>query len=505
MTTTIATAPASAPTRSAPTSLRAAAPALIALCLTMLVEMVDNSILTVALPTIGRDLGVGATGLQWIVGAYSLTFGGLLMIGGTLGDTLGRRRMLLWGLAGFGLSSLLVLTAESDWQLIGIRALCGAFAALIAPGTMSLVFRLFDDTALQQRAIGLIVSVAMIGVAVGPALGGLAVEHLPWQVLLVANAPVAALAWWGVRRGIRPDDPADRRQGTPDVPGAALSVATIGLGLFAFTLAVEDGWLAWQTIGTAALALLSGVAFVLREQRAADPMLDLGLFLRRTVRGSAVLQTAVMVAMVGVSFASTQLFQFAWGWSPMVAGLGTLPLVAGMFLSGPLTDLLVARIGQRRTALIGCAALVGSLLLLIVSMSSYPGFAAGLLVLAVGMRMVMTTCAVALIEALPTSHTSLGSALNDTAQELGNAVGVAVIGTVTAAVMGTALPTGQWSSAVTAEFVHSQQIGFAILAALVTIIAIIGGRTLTNSTTTDEHASEEPDEEPSALEPVPAG
>ena len=484
--TTTSPAPVAAPTRSAPTTLLAAAPALLALCLTMLVEMVDNSILTVALPTIGRDLHVGATGLQWIVGAYSLTFGGLLMIGGTLGDTLGRRRMLLWGLAGFGLSSLLVLAAQSDGQLVAIRALCGAFAALIAPGTMSLVFRLFDDPALRRRAIGLIVSVAMVGVAIGPALGGLAVAHLPWQVLLVANAPTAALAWWGVRRGIAPDDPADRRPGRPDLPGAALSVATIAGGLFTFTLAVEVGWLAWQTLGTAAMALLAGACFVRRERHAADPMLDLGLFARPAVRGSALLQTAVMVAMVGVGFASTQLFQYAWGWSPMAAGLGTLPLVAGMFLAGPLTDVLVDRTGHRRTALIGCAALVASLLLLIASMSSYPGFATGLLVLALGMRLVMTTSAVALIEALPTDHTSLGSALNDTAQELGNAVGVAVIGTVTAAVMGTSLPIGRWSEAVTEEFLRSQRIGFAILAGLVTVIAVIGGRTLTNSTTTEE-------------------
>jgi len=486
MTATTAATPRVAPLAPAPTSLRAAAPALFALCLAMLVEMVDNSILTVALPTIGRDLGVGATGLQWIVGAYSLTFGGLLLVGGTLGDKLGRRRVLLWGLAGFGLSSLLVLAADSEWQVIAIRALCGAFAALMAPGTMSLVFRLFEDSTQRGRAIGLIVSVAMIGVAVGPALGGLAVEHVAWQLLLVASAPAAALAWWGVRRGIAPDSPADRRPGGADLRGAALSVGTLTFALFSLTVAVEDGWLAWQTLGMAALAVLMGVGFVRHEGRTADPMLDLRLFARGAVRGSALLQTAVMVAMVGVSFASTQLFQYAWGWSPMAAGLGTLPLIAGMFLGAPLTDALMQRLGHRRTALVGCAALVGSLLLLIASMSSYPGFAAGLLVLGLGMRLVMTTSAVALIEALPSDHTSLGSALNDTAQELGNCVGVAVIGTVTAAVMGATLPVGRWSAAVTEEFLHSQRIGFAILAGIVAIIAVVGGRTLTNSTTTEE-------------------
>lgn len=473
--------------RERPASLWAAAPALFALCLTMLVEMVDNSILTVALPTIGRDLDVGTTGLQWIVGAYSLTFGGLLMIGGTLGDVLGRRRMLLWGLAGFGASSLLVLAAHTTWQVIAVRALCGVFAALIAPGTMSLLFRLFDDETLRRRAIGLIVTVAMAGFAIGPVLGGLAVEHLSWQTLLVINAPVAVIAWWGVHHGIAPDDPAELRSMRPDVPGAVLSVLMISTGLFAFTSAVENGWVAWPTVLAAGVAVAAGSGFVARERRAVDPMLDLALLARPVVRGSALLQTAVMLAMVGVMFAATQLFQFAWGWSPLRSGLATLPMVVGMFAAAPLTDLLVARLGHRRTALTGCAFLVGSLALCLVSLASYPRFAVGMFVMAMGARLVMTTCAVALVESLPEDHTGIGSALNDTSQELGNAVGVAVVGTVTAAVMGSTLPMGTWSRAVVEEFERSQRIGFAILAALVTAIAVIGGRSLTDSRVTEEH------------------
>ncbi|GAA4076556.1 MFS transporter [Nocardioides kongjuensis] len=488
MTATTASPTPTTPRAAKPTTLRAAAPAILALCLTMLVEMVDNSVLSVALPTIGRDLPVGPTGLQWIVGAYSLTFGGLLMVGGTLGDRLGRRRTLLVGIAGFGLASSLVVLATESWQLIGVRALCGVFAALIAPGTMSLVFRLFDDDELRRRAIGLIVSVAMVGVMVGPVLGGLAVSHLPWQALLVVNAPVAAIAFWGVARGIPVDDPAERRTGGADVPGAVLSVAMLGLILFTFTLGVDAGWTAPVTVVTASAALAAGVGFVLRERAAADPMLDLRLLGRRTVRGSAILQTGVMVAMVGVMFAATQLFQFAWGWTPLQAGLGTLPMVAGMFVSGPVTDALVARLGHRATALAGSTSLLVSLAVEYVALGAgYPVFAAGMVLLAVAARMVMTTSAVALIEALPEDHTGIGSALNDTAQEIGNVFGVAVVGTVTAAVMGTMLPSGRWSAAVVEEFLRSQRIGFAILAGLVAVITVVGGRTLTASRSTDEH------------------
>lgn len=477
----------SPPAHSKPTSLRAAAPALIALCLTMLVEMVDNSVLNVALPTIGRDLDAGPTGLQWMVSAYSLTFGGLLMVGGTLGDRLGRRRALLWGLTGFGASSLLVLLVDSTPGLIALRALMGAFAALITPGTMSLVFRLFDDTALRSRAIGLIVSVSMVGFAVGPVLSGLAVEHWPWQALLFVNAPVALVAWLGVRLGIPSDDPADRRTGATDLPGGVFSVTTLGLGLYALTLVVEDGWTSPTTLAVISGAALAAVAFVLRERRATDPMLDLRLLARPEVHGSALLQTAVTVAMVGVVFASTQLFQYAWHWSPVQSGLGSLPMVVGMFAAAPLTDRVVEARGHRQTCVVGIGFVLAALLVMFLGLShGYAAFAAGLFLMAIGMRLVMTTCAIALIDALPEDHTSIGSALNDTAQEVGNALGVAVIGTVMAAVMGSALPQASWSPTVVGEFLHSQHIALGLLAGVVLVFAVIGVRTLTDSRSTEE-------------------
>lgn len=493
--------PASPPTterRPKPTSLLAAAPAIVALCLTMLVEMVDNSILTVALPTIGRDLDVGPTGLQWIIGAYSLTFGGLLLVGGTLGDTIGRRRTLLWGLAGFGLSALLAVFVTQTWQLIALRALCGAFAALIAPLTMSLCFRLFDDPALRRRAIGLIVTVAMIGVIIGPAVGGLAVTHLPWQALLLLNAPAAAIAWLGVWRGFERDDPAELRTGPADVLGGALSVGMLGLGLFSFTLAVDAGWLAPVTLVVATGAVAAAAGFVWRQTHAAEPLLDLRLFGQPTVRGSAILQTASSMAMVAVAFSATQLFQYAWGWSPLQAGLGTLPMVAGMFAAGPLTDLLVERFGQRVAAIIGSLSLLAGLLIVIESLGrGYPLFALGFGLLAGSMRIIMTTCAVALVDALPEQHTSLGSALNDTAQEVGNALGVAVMGTATAAVMGARLPSGAWSITVTLQFLHGQRLGFWILLGVVALVAAFGARTLTDSRSTEEpHEQAEPQPTP---------
>ncbi|SIM74916.1 drug resistance transporter, EmrB/QacA subfamily [Mycobacteroides abscessus subsp. abscessus] len=353
---------------------------------------------------------------------------------------------------------------------------------------MSLIFRLFDDDLLRGKAIGLIMMVSMIGFAVGPTLAGLAVEHLPWQALLVLNAPAALLAWIGVRFGVSADRAEDLRRGGVDVPGGLLSVGALGLTLYTFTAGTEWGWSDACTL----LILVGGLAcllgFLRRERTATDPMLDLRLLGLRTVRGSAILQTSVMIAMVGVMFVSTQLYQYAWGWSAFRAGLANLPFVVGMLFVGPAVDGLVARIGHRRTSLIGLVRALVALVIWIEALTrGYLWCAVGMLIMTAGMRIIMTTGAVALVGALPESHTSIGSALNDTAQELGNAVGVAIVGTVMAAVVGSSLPQGAWDAAMVDGFVHSQQISFAILAGIVLVMGCIGVRTLTDSTQTEEH------------------
>src|ERR1044072_4010361 len=170
-------------------SLRAAAIPLFALCLAFFVEMVDNTLLSIALPPIGRALGSGTTALQWVTGAYSLTFGGLLLTAGSAADRLGRRRVLLVGLAVFGVVSLGVLAVDSTGQLIGLRAILGIAAALMAPITNSLVFRLFDEDVLRRKAFTVMITVGMTGFILGPVLGGTALAHVHWQWLLIVNAP----------------------------------------------------------------------------------------------------------------------------------------------------------------------------------------------------------------------------------------------------------------------------------------------------------------------------
>src|SRR4051812_13190325 len=203
MSSTTLTAPAPAATSERTyTSLRAAWIPLAALCLAFFVEMVDNTLLSIALPTIGRDLGSGTTALQWVTGAYSLTFGGLLLTAGSVADRLGRRRVLLAGLGVFGLLSLCVVFVTTSGELIALRAALGIAAAAMAPITNSLVFRLFDDKALRMRAITVMIVVGMSGFILGPLLGGTALAHVRWEWLLLVNAPIALIACVGVwRRG----------------------------------------------------------------------------------------------------------------------------------------------------------------------------------------------------------------------------------------------------------------------------------------------------------------
>ena len=485
MTTTTTTTPESG-SRTYP-SLRAAWIPLAALCLAFFVEMVDNTLLSIALPTIGRDLGSGTTSLQWVTGAYSLTFGGLLLTAGSLADRFGRRRVLLVGLAAFGLMSLCVVAVDTSGELIALRAALGVAAAAMAPITNSLVFRLFDDQALRMRAMTVMIVVGMSGFILGPVLGGSALAHVRWEWLLVVNAPIALVACLGVWRGVAPDRRADLTDDALDLPGAALSVLTIGLACYAATSGVEHGWLSAGTLASIVGAVLAAVAFVWHERRTASPMLDLGLFTNGTVRGATIAQAGTAIAMTGVMFGLILHFQYAYGWSPMRAGLANLPMIVTMLLATPLSEGLIERWGHRIACLVGAVLLTGALGGMAWGVDhGYVAIAISMVVMTVGLRTVMTICAVALVDAMPSNRTSIGAALNDTAQEVGTSLGTALVGTLIAALVTTELPAGVWSDSLVASFFHGERITYALLAIIVGVIAIGGALTLTNSRTAEE-------------------
>jgi EmrB/QacA subfamily drug resistance transporter len=478
-----------APARTYP-SLRAAWIPMAALCLAFFVEMVDNTLLSIALPTIGRDLGAGTTALQWVTGAYSLTFGGLLLTAGSIADRFGRRRVLDVGLAAFGLISLLVVFVDSAGHLILLRAALGIAAACMAPITNSLVFRLFDDEKVRMRAITVMIVVGMSGFILGPLLGGTALMHVRWEWLLAVNAPIALIAAIGIRLGVPVDDPAGLTRTRLDLPGAFLSVAAIGLAMFTLTSGVDNGWLDPITLTCAVGAVAVVAGFLWRERTAAVPMLDLALFRSGTVRGSAVVQVATSVAMAGVMFGLIMHFQYALGWSPLQAGLANLPMIVAMVGGTPVSEALIKRYGHRVACLIGVGFLViglGGLAWAVGSGLGYLPIAVSMLVLSLGLRTLMTTCAVALMAAVPEDQTSLGAALNDTTQEIGTSLGTALTGTLIAALVTTVLPVGVWPTDLVESFFRGERLTYAVLAVVVAVIGFLGARSLTSSRLADEH------------------
>jgi EmrB/QacA subfamily drug resistance transporter len=486
---TTSTAPTSSHTYP---SLRAAWIPLAALCLAFFVEMVDNTLLSIALPTIGRDLGSGTTSLQWVTGAYSLTFGGLLLTAGSMADRLGRRRVLLVGLAVFGALSLLVVLVTTAGELIALRAALGLAAAAMAPITNSLVFRLFDDQALRMRAMTLMIIVGMSGFVLGPLLGGTVLAHFRWEWLLVVNAPIALIAAIGVRLGVAADRPEDLTQDKLDLPGAVLSISTIGLACWSLTSGVEHGWLSAVTVASFVGAVAAGIAFVRHERRTPAPMLDLTLFSSGTVRGAAIAQIGTSIAMASVMFGLILHFQYAYGWSPVRAGLANLPMIVTMVLATPLSEWLAKQFGHRIACLVGAGLLSGSLAGISWGVDhGYLAIAACLVVMTIGLRTVMTICAVALVDAMPANRTSIGTALNDTAQEVGTSIGTAVVGTLIAVLVTTRLPAGAWSSDLVASFFLGERVTYAILAVVVGLVAAGGALSLTDSRTVEEHAEEE--------------
>jgi EmrB/QacA subfamily drug resistance transporter len=476
-------------------SLSAAWIPLAALCLAFFVEMVDNTLLSIALPTIGRDLGSSTTALQWVTSAYSLTFGGLLLTAGSMADRLGRRRVLLVGLAVFGLLSLGVAAVSNTGELIFLRAALGIAAAAMAPITNSLVFRLFDDKTLRMRAMTVMIIVGMSGFVLGPLLGGTALAHFKWQWLLLVNAPIALIACFGVWRGVAPDRPEDLTKDKLDLPGALLSVTTIGLACYSLTSGVEHGWSAGLTLASIIGSVVAAIAFVWHERRAPEPMLDLSLFSNGTVRGASIAQIGTSIAMATVMFGLILHFQYAYGWSPMRAGLANLPIIVTMLAATPLSEWLAKQFGHRIACLVGAAFLAGSLAGLSWGVDhGYAAIAACMVAMTIGLRTVMTICAIALVDAMPANRTSIGAALNDTAQEVGTSIGTSLIGTMIAALVTTQLPAGTWSTSLVASFFHGERITYAIVAVIVGLVAGGGALALT-----DSHSIEEPAEDVEAL------
>jgi MFS family permease len=452
------------PTIIAAPSLRGSRVALAGLSAVFLFEMLDNSILGVALPTIGRDLHASTLALQWVTGAYSVVFGGLMLALGAVADRYGRRRIMLVGLVLLGLASLATAFVTTAEELVAVRVLTGVAAAMTTPGSMALAFRLFRSDALRVRAMTLISTVGLVGLAIGPTVGGLVLAVAPWQVLLLVNVPIAALAFVGIRSGIEADAPEDLHRDPADVPGAVLGTLTIVLALVAPTFFVDLGAASPLPWVASAAAVLAAVLFVVRERRAEHPLLDLALVARPLVASGLAYKAATGLATAGMGYLVTLQLQLDWGWPPALAAIGMLPQVIVLVAGGSLTNRYVERVGLERAAWTSAVAVVVGLAVYAgLGTLGYVWIAIALALVAAGMRVLGVAAGTNVMRGLPANRTTIGAALVDTSSEVASAVAVAVSGTVLAALFAGSIAAPHWTAVQSGQFETAVHVAGGVL------------------------------------------
>lgn len=401
------------------------------LCLSVLLVVMDNTIVNVALPTISRDLNASTSALQWVVDAYTLVFAGLLLLGGNLGDRLGRRRLLQVGLVLFAASSTAAALARNSGELIAARSAMGVAAALIYPATLAILNNVFTVARERATAIGIWAGVSGLAVAVGPVSGGALLGQFSWSSVFYINVPLA-LGSLIVVRLLLPES-RDPQAGRFDPLGALLSVAGITLLTWAIIEAPGYGWGSDSTLGGLAGAALILVVFSWHQARRPDPMLDVRLFRNPRFSAASGAIALAFFGLFGFIFLITQYFQVVRGYDPLKAGVATLPVAIITGAASPLAVVIMKRIGTKVVVTAGLASMSGGFLVAAVqpTEASYWSYIiATMTLLALGLALTSSPATDAIMGALPPAKAGAGSAVNDTTRQVGGTLGVAIIGTV---------------------------------------------------------------------------
>jgi EmrB/QacA subfamily drug resistance transporter len=442
---------------------------------------VDSSIVNIALPSIGTDLGLSRTALSWVISAYLITSGGLLLLGGRMGDIFGRRRMLLTGVALFTVASAAAGAAPSPGWLLAARAVQGVGGALSAPGTLALLATSFPAGRERNRALSIYSAAAGGGASLGLLIGGALTGWGSWRWVFFVTVPLGVLVLLVAGR-VLPEPP--RHRGRLDVPGAILSTGSMGGLVFGFIHAGTAGWRAPGTIGPFTLALLLMAGFVLLERRHPSPLLPLTLFANR-VRAFALLNVALLpAAMLGTFYLLTQYFQDVLGYRPLEAGLAFLPLTMTMFAVVRLVPRLLTRVGTRPLMIAGAALValgLGRLSLLTPGSSYAGGVLIPLVVIAVGIAFSFMPLNLIILSDVAPTDAGAASGLIQALQWTGSSLGLAVLTTAFAHGSGAAGRTvsDAGAAATQAALVHGITAGFTVatgFALVVLLIAILGIR-----------------------------
>ena len=403
--------------------------ALAALALGTLAIGLDTTVLSVALPTLARDLSASTGDLQWFTTAYLLVLAAALLPAGMLGDRFGRKRMLLGALAVFGGASIACAYAASTGQLIAARAVLGLGAAVIMPLAMAVITVIFEP-AERPRALTVWVTANALGVPLGPLVGGWLLDNFWWGSVFLINVPLIAAGLVAVALWV-PESHGDRARRF-DPAGIVLST----LGLVAFTYGVieigERGWTDARSLATVFGGIAALAAFVAWQRRAKAPLVDLALFRSRAFTWGAILATVASFGMFGLLFALPQFFQAISGQDALGTGLRLLPIIGGLMVGARIAGRLEPRIGAKILVTGGLVLIAGGLLAGVATgpQTGYGYIAAWITLTGVGLGFTMPPAMNAALGALSTERSGVGSGLIQAMRQVGGAVGVAVLGTV---------------------------------------------------------------------------
>jgi EmrB/QacA subfamily drug resistance transporter len=403
---------------------------LVVLCLSLLVLVVDNTVLNLAIPSLIEDLGASPSDIQWIIDAYVLAFAGLLLTAGSLSDRFGRRRFLIIGLSFFGPASLVAVLAAEPWQVILARALMGVGGSIMMPSTLSILMNVFDESE-RRKAMAAWSAVAMGGMIAGPTLGGFLLQHYWWGSVFLLNIPVAAVAIVAAVV-LMPESRSSGRRIDP--VGVVLSI--VGLTGAVYVI-IQREW----NLPVIVVAAVCLVAFVVWERRSEQPMLPLHLFANRNFSGASFSILLMSFGAGAVMLMLTQYLQFVLGYEEIAAGLAMLPYAVAAVACNALGAALGQKVGNR--VLVGGGLLVMAVgFAVIATTTGYGGLLAGLVVMGVGGGLAGPSAYAALMGAIPLDHAGVGSALNDTVQQVGVALSIAILGSVLAGVFTSSMPAG---------------------------------------------------------------
>jgi EmrB/QacA subfamily drug resistance transporter len=449
--------------------------ALAVIAVAQLMIVLDVSVVNIALPDAGTDLGISAANIQWVVTAYTLAFGGLLLLGGRIADFIGRKRAFLIGLAGFAGASALGGVAPNQELLFAARALQGGFAALLAPAALSLLAVTFTDSQERARAFAVFGAISGGGAAIGLILGGVLTEYASWRWTLGINVPIAIVtAGFAVALITESRSTGDRRY---DVPGVLLSALGLVSLVYGFSKAAEEGvgWSDPVTLTLLAAAVVLLVSFVLYERRASHPLLPLRVVLDRNRGGSYLVFLLVGAGLFAIFLFLTFYFQQTLGYTPLESGFAFLPFSGGIIVGAGIVSQLLPRVGPRPLVLVGLGLAVLGMLWLtrIESTSSYvTEVLPAELAISFGMAAVFVPASSTALVGVQERDAGIASAVLNTSQQVGGSLGLALLSTFYASAVSGHLADNP-GAAPGEAFVHGYHVAFVWAAGLLAVALLI--------------------------------